>query len=205
MSDNDKRTTFNSEDLRKSKKKNKDHVKKDRKEILCYYLHHCGYHRNQHHYVSFQDRGGFHGLFVRGLTQSCCSDQYTRSFRSHAECQHDHHTQQEVNSGIVELIGQTPLCELASPLIRDAPDRWRRSAAGHSSEKHGGRRSHTKISNRSRLCLEKRSRMCRSSPPAHLGSSHTARANEACPEQLSLFSTETLLRSNRCNSARCGH
>lgn len=128
-----------------------------------------------------------------------------RPFRSHAECQHGHHTQQEVNSGIVGLIGQTPACELASPSISDTPDRWRRSAAGHSSEKHGGRRRGTKISNRSRLCFEKQSRMCRSSPPAHLRSSHTALANGPCPEQLSLFSAETSLRSNRCNSARCGH
>lgn len=47
-----------------------------------------------------------------------------RPFRSHAECQHGHHSQQEVNSGIVGLIRQTPLCELASPSISDSPDRW---------------------------------------------------------------------------------
>lgn len=167
-----------------------------------YYLHRCGHRRNRHRFVSpFM---GFLSMASHSPAVRINAADPIRGFRSHAECQHGHHTQQEVNSGIVGLIRQTRLCELASPSISDMPDRWRRSAAGHSSEKHGGRRHGTKISNRSRLCLEERSRMCRSSLPAHLRSSHTALANGPCPEQLSLFSAETLPRSNRCNSARCG-
>lgn len=189
-------------------KKKKKRCHEAHKFSSLYYLHDCGHHRNQHHFVSFQHRTPFVG-FLSVASHSPAvrinAADPIRPFRSHAECQHGHHTQQEVNSGIVGLIGQAPLCELASPSIRDAPDRWWWSAAGHSSEKHGGCRRGTKISNRSRLCLEKQSRMCLSSPPTHLRSSHTALANGPCPEQLSLFSAETLLWSNRCNSARCGH
>lgn len=101
-----------------------------------YYLHGCGHRRNRHRFVSpFM---GFLSTASHSPAVRINAADPIRGFRSHAECQHGHHTQQEVNSGIVGLIRQTPLCELASPSISDTPDRWRWSAAGHSSEKHGG-------------------------------------------------------------------